>query len=103
LNIPASTSNLGLIDFIINGGMTITDKVNLQGAWHYFTTAVENPNGNSFLGSEFDLTLRYSYRKNLGVQTGVSFFLPGDIPKQKLNNGNRGYWYYTQMIYNFNN
>lgn len=103
LNIPVSTSNLGLVDVIVSGGLDIHDKVNVQGAWHYFVTPVANQKGNSFLGNELDLTLRYAYRQNLGVQAGFSLFFPGDIPKQSQDNDNLGIWFYTQMTYNFNN
>lgn len=101
LNIPSATSKRGLTDFIITGGLDVADRANVKGDFHYFRSAKENPIGNSYLGSELDITLRYNYRTDLGIQAGLSLFFPGDIPKQISNNDNIGIWYYYMLTYNF--
>ncbi len=103
LNIPAATSNLGLQDFMVSGGFRPGKDIAVSGDWHYFVTHENNGAGNNYLGNELDLTLRYSYRQDLGFQGGISFFVPGDIPNETPDNDHTGYWSYLMLTYNFSN
>ncbi len=101
INIPAATSQLGLQDFMVNAGFTPRDDITVTADWHYLRSHEENNAGNSVFGNELDVTLRYNYRQDLGFQSGVSFFIPGEIPDETPNNDTAGYWSYVMLTYNF--
>ena len=102
-DIPAATSNLGLRDIILRVGISPRGDISIMAEWHYFKTAKKNAFGHNFLGSELDLTMKYNYRKDLGIRLGCSVFIPGDIPKETPDNDTKGVWGYAMLTYNFNN
>jgi len=102
-DIPAATSNLGLRDIILRVGTTTRDKITVMAEWHYFSTDKKNASDHTCLGNELDLTIKYNYREDLGIQLGCSVFMPGDIPKETPDNDTKGIWSYAMLTYNFNN
>jgi len=100
--IPAATMNLGLRDFILRCGYSPRSDMTLMVDGHAFSTAKKNINDHTYLGSELDLTMKYDYREDLGIQLGGSMFIPGDIPKETPDNDTKGIWLYAMLTYNFN-
>lgn len=103
-NLPLDTYSLGLSDFYLRGGLNLLTDVKASTTLHIFNSAQEyklktGSNTKSF-GNELDLNLTYSYDKNISFESGLSFFSPGDIFKEKKGKDSST-WFYLMIIANF--
>jgi len=81
-SIPANTGNLGLQDIFLNYDYAPDNSPFLySAALHLLSTAEETAAGESSLGQEIDLTVRYTVTKGVNLFWGGSVFLPGDFMK----------------------
>ncbi len=102
LNVTGSTGSLGLMDMMVNSGITLNEKASLAGDFHILQFANENFAGSSALGSEIDLTFKYKYAESVDFQAGASIYIPGEVMKNTDDNDSPAFWFYTSLVYNFN-
>jgi hypothetical protein len=86
IDIPSATQGAGLIDFFIKASiapapwLTASLKYhNLQAAEDLVVTTASGEEKLSSFGNEIDLTAKVRCTDNVHVQSGFSFFAPGDI------------------------
>ena len=103
LNIPANTFGLGLLDIHAKASIVPFQKSIVSAAYHLFKSNEDytllNGNTSSSFGSEVDLTLSYKYSKEVKFVGGLSFFVPGDIFKEKKGK-DTSTWAYLMAVVN---
>ncbi|MCH7974261.1 MAG: hypothetical protein IH949_10305 [Bacteroidetes bacterium] len=103
LNIPANTFGLGLLDIHAKASIVPFQKSIVSAAYHLFKSNEDytllNGNTSSSFGSEVDLTLSYKYSKEVKFVGGLSFFVPGDIFKEKKEK-DTSTWAYLMAVVN---
>lgn len=102
-NLPLDTYNLGLRDFYLKGGLNLITDLKATIFLHLFNSHKEyklksGSNSKSF-GNELDMNIYYNYDKNISFESGLSFFSPGDIFKEKKGNDSST-WFYFMIIAN---
>lgn len=84
-SIPAHTGNLGIQDIFLNYDYAPENSPFLySAALHLLSTSEETAAGESALGQEIDLTIRYTVTKGVNLFWGGSVFLPGDLMKTRF-------------------
>lgn len=78
-NKPSTTKNAGLIDTYFKSSFEIKDKLTLKLDYHYFALQnnyiSNNETIDKYLGSEFDITAKYSISKEMTLDFGYSIML----------------------------
>lgn len=102
-SIPAHTGNLGIQDIFVNYDYAPDNSLFLySAALHLLSTAEETAAGESALGQELDLTVRYTVLKGVNIFWGGSVFLPGDLMKTRFTKAgntelNPAFWSYLMV------
>lgn len=98
LNIPANTSNAGLIDIHLRGKLKPLPELAVMLDVHSFSTAESvqlQPEGEAdSIGSEIDITLSYTYTPSVKFQAGYSLFQPDDLIKANFGE-DTAHWAYV--------
>lgn len=90
-NIPLHTGNLGLADLLGRLDFRMGDRLT-GGAWYHQFRAAQRSGGESLLGHEVDLLLKYQYAKALSFEAGISSFLPGPLMRAEFDGADTGLW-----------
>lgn len=102
-NLPAHTMGLGLMDAHGSISVEIIRRLSLELKYHFFSSTEDyslvNGSTSKNFGSEFDLTAKYQYSENLGLQLGASLFSPGDIFKETRGD-DTSFWSYLMATVN---
>jgi hypothetical protein len=98
VDIPADTSQAGLIDFRLKGEMSASEKTRVALHLHHFALAegaVKN------LGQEADVVLTYAYNDFCTIQWAGLIFVPGDAMKATRGGEDPGFKTYLQTVASF--
>lgn len=106
LNIPSDTRSGGLQDLHFGAGYNVGDKTNLQLTYHYLALAneISDPlapaeTTEQYLGSEFDLGMRYRATDAITFRAGFSTLFSGSaLDAVQLRNGeDPQYWGWAML------
>jgi hypothetical protein len=104
-DISKSTNNLGLND--LNLKVKYAPKgsnFNAELLGWYFDTNQKSKSGNTFLGEEIDIVLRYFIIENTFVEWGGSIYFPGEVMKEVYvgqNHWDASFWSYVRLDVKF--
>ena len=111
-NIPAHTSRLGLQDIIVQVSLVPVDGLSIAADFHLFSTVsdpsevVWTQDKKSAIGSELDLTAKFTVAKAVGLTLGWSMFsadtdraVPDPTSVRLLTDGTS--WAYLMTTVNF--
>ena len=81
----------GLMDARIGGRFRLSDKVDMELNYHYFSTAVKVQDLKKSLGSEVDYQINWSIMKDVKLSAGYSF-MRGTKTMDAVKTGNHKSW-----------
>ncbi|MCX7876894.1 MAG: alginate export family protein [Melioribacteraceae bacterium] len=99
-NLPVDTYNLGLNDLFIKGGLNLSTDFKASVFFHIFKSVedykLKNGSSTKSFGNEIDFLFNYNYSKSVVFESGLSFFSPGDIFKEKRGKDSST-WFYIMI------
>ena len=100
-NIPIDTYNLGLNDLYFKAGLNLKSDLKASLYLHFFNSDKEyilkKGGVTKSFGNEVDFLFNYNYSKEIAIESGLSFFSPGEIFKEKKGTDNST-WFYLMII-----
>lgn len=103
-NIPNDTYSLGIADFIFKGGLNLITDLKASVLFHILNAnagyKLKSGSTTKQFGNEIDFTVNYTYNKYVTFESGLSFFSPGDIYKEKKG-GDSASWFYLLAVVTF--
>lgn len=86
----------------VNASANVTEQLNLYIAyWNYKEDEATVPANGDNLGGEIDLVAKYKYNNNVGVEAGISRFMPDDATTGVGASQDDRDWAYVMLTANF--
>lgn len=96
ITIPSNTYDRGLFDLNLGLNGALAPQLTYVLRAHNFSL-MQSRSGEKSLGQEIDLLLSYRYAKPLGVDLGLSTFIPGPVERDVFGGSDAAFWGYLAV------